>query len=574
MSLDIVPAWVEELLKQCARWNIIFIQLGEAYPSARRAIEPRMDDVISAVDYIAQPHREGKLRLVTDLEELSTAGAPTLGQLRDRVNSDRDAGGRVILLSRRPRSAFPTVPGSQVLLDAKLVTPPIYQVGASWRFGYELTQDGTPSDVVVETALRELGEVACAELDASIFEDGRDSRSLTSMSEQLQDALLGAGMITGSHHELEWCVADAQAVIRNALADVIAGMRRPQDALARVSEGCWVIERMVRQSLRARARALWGNNWSTELLGQDLAETAFRRALAGTYPSAEKLEDLRDPLEWLTLSETFSLLKNPALGSLGVNPSMWTLMSTELLPVKDRVERSQLMRKADIDTVHRWTDLLRQRLSMSGSRSPEETFALATTTQQDLLRTLRTDLAENPEFRGDVDKDVMSLVTATVRFLAHCLEERPSFTAAFSKEAAAPLERELQDGFKSHLDMSDLAGRSAIEVSGVAGGRADVVLYFNDGARYVTEVKRELSRATRDALETAFLSQTVAYQSANLPFGQLLVLDLTRDRDVGLERLDESIWIAHNKSDDGVVVASTVVAVVRGNRPTPSRRRK
>lgn len=573
MNAKVVADWLEELLQQCTRANVVFVQLGDAYPIAREAIAPRMDSVVTVTDYVADPNLQGNLRLVTQLEDLTEAGAPSLGRLRERVNADRDTGVRVVLLSRRPKIAFPSVPGSQILRDAKLVPPPLYLENESWSFGHEATAEGVPDHIVLERALRELGEVACADLDAVLFEDGRTSQKLRDLPEFLQDALIGAGMVTYSGGTLQWAISDAPTRVRTALGEVIAGMRRPQEDLARVASSCWVIERLIKQALRARARALWGERWRAELLGAKLSKEAFERAASGTYASAETLENLRDPLEWLSLAETLSLRSRPEIGSLGVRPSMWSLMGSELLPIKDRVERSQLMRRPDVDTTSRWEDLLSQRLTLSGSRSPDESFATVPTTQRDLLVKLRTDLALNPQLRGDVEKDLMSLALATVKFLAHTLDIRPAYTATFS-EGAVPLERTLQDAYKSFLDSSDLAGRSAVEVSSIGGGRADVVLYFNDGTRYVTEVKRELSAASRDALETAYLPQAVAYQSANVPFGQLLVLDLTARRDVGDERLDESIWVAHNRDKDGSILSSTVVAVVRGNRPTPSQRKQ
>jgi hypothetical protein len=573
MSADVHRPWLETLGLLTARWNIVFVHLGSAYPAAREAISPSVEHVISALDYLESPDLPGKVRLVTDLEALINPGAPSLGLLRERVVADRDSGAQIILLSRRPRIAFPTVPGSQVLWDAKLMAPPHYIINDELSFGEELTREGVPPDVVLESALRELGEVACASLDALIFEDGRESQSLVILEEATRDALLSAGMVVSQGQELKWSITEAQQTMRAALSNVLASMRHPQDDLVQVAKNCWVIERLVKQALRARAKALWGSHWCMELLSADFVTLALDRANHGTYPNADKLEDLRDPLEWLSLSETLQLREQSEVGSLGVNPTMWATMSTELLPVKDRVERSQLIRRKDSDTANRWVEVLSNRLVMSGSRSAVESFALAPDTQRELLNKLRHNLSENSNLHGDVEKDFLSLVLSTVKFIAHTLDTRPSYTAAFSDDDQAPLERALQDDFKAYLDMSDLAGRSAVEVSSIAGGRADVVLYLNEGKRYVTEVKRERVDASRKSLETAYLPQAVAYQSSNAPFGQLLVLDLTKGRDVAMERLDESIWVIHSRNDEGAVTASTVVAVVRGNRLTPSARK-
>lgn len=565
--------WVEGALQLCARWNIVFVQLGAAYPRAREALVPRMDDVLSVTEYLAKPELGSALRLVTDLEALLEPDAPTLGQLRERVNADRDAGSRVILLSRSPRIAFPTVPGSQVLLDAKLLAPPCYSVGDHDGFGAEVTSEGVPIDIVLAEALRELGEVACAELDALVFQDGREEHDFRSIGEPVRDALLSSGLLVPETNGHSWNFADAATLIPAALADVIAGMRRPHIELGQISAHCWTAERALKQALRARAKALWGKAWAIELLGNERADEAFARASVAAYASAETVVELRDPLEWLSLAETLDVLENANVGNLGVNQAMWAVMRSELLPVKDRLERSQLIRKSDVDIALKWARLLTQKLTMSGSRSHADYIATAPKTQRELLDKLKNDLDENSAFAGDAEKDFMSLIHSTVRFVAHVSDVRPSYTAQWAKDEDAPLEREVQDAFKAFLDSRDLAGRSAVEVSSIGGGRADVVLYFNDGTRYVTEVKRDFKRTARSDLEAAYLPQTVSYQTTNVPLGQLLILDLTDRRQASSERLDQSIWVTHSRDADGVVISSNVIAVVRGNRPTPSGRK-
>jgi len=574
MMEDVRSSWVDDLLQQCARWNIVFVQLGMAYPTTRQSVAPYMESVVSASDYISRGEIAGKLRLVTDVELLIEPGAPSLGQLRERVIADRDNGVQVVLMSRRPKIAFPIVPGSQVLRDAKLIQPPVYRSGECWQFGDEALTEGVPFEAVLEGALRELGEVACAELDAFLFEDGRGLQDLPSAMDPLLEALLGAGLAANTDRGCEWALTEGPSRVKTALANVVAGVKRPAESFGDVATNCWVSERLVKRAVRARARTLWGSDWRSELLGPELAEVALERAIVGSYAGADRLEDIRDPLEWLTLGEALTLRDSSEIGSLGINPQMWSLLRLELLPVKDRVERSQLIRRGDADIALRWAELLTQRLSTSGTRSPGDSVALVSGTQRQVFERLRGELAANSQLRGDIEKDFMSLVLATIKFLSHVLDSRPDYVASIPVGGTAPLERVLQDAFKAYLDMSDLAGRAAVEASKVGGGRADVVLYCNDGVRYVTEVKREFHDSTLQALEANYLPQTIAYQSANVPFGQLLVLDLTESRDVALDRLDQSIWVSHKRGAEDEVISSTLVAVVRGNRPFPSARKQ
>jgi hypothetical protein len=536
----------------------------------------RIDNVVEVEQYLADESQAGSMRLVDGVESLIDSAHTSLGRLRERVNRDRDNQVRVVLLSRRPRVAYPDVPGSSVLRDAKVMPPPRYGADDDHEveFGFEATEAGTPAEVVLAQAIRELGEAACAGLDALVYEDGEVVRELKSLDEPLQDALQSSGLVELTEGVLSWTLVDPWARVQKALADVIAGMRVPQADLAPAVSQCWAIERLVKHALRARARVLWADEWTFKLLDAEVRKSSFLRAGEGAYAGAEAFEELRDPLEWLTLTETLSVRMTSGVGTLGLSEPMWKKLASELLPVKDRIDRSQLLRKHDAATAHRWLALLSERLSTSGSRPMEEAIAASSASEKELLEQLRSELSKNPRLTGDIAKDCMALALATVRFLAHTLDTPQRYTSTFMSRKNAPKERQLQDAFKTFLDASDLAGRAAVEVSSIGAGRADVVLYLNDGARYVTEVKRDFTRTRRDEFETAYLSQSLAYQVANVPFSQLLILDLTADRDIQTERLEQSVWVTHRRDIDGAVLSTALVAVVRGNRPVPSARKR
>jgi hypothetical protein len=86
--------------------------------------------------------------------------------------------------------------------------------------------------------------------------------------------------------------------------------------------------------------------------------------------------------------------------------------------------------------------------------------------------------------------------------------------------------------------------------------------------RYLTEIKRELSDSTPKSLEGNYVRQAAEYGNTNVPFGQLLVLDLTPHPD-GAPRLDESVWLAQHRPSGAAKDRNVIVGVVAGNRPTP-----
>lgn len=146
--------------------------------------------------------------------------------------------------------------------------------------------------------------------------------------------------------------------------------------------------------------------------------------------------------------------------------------------------------------------------------------------------------------------------------------KKKDYRRLLKKGEKKPLEEELQQDYHQWLSTGPLAGLCAVEMSDVATGRADVLVAFGT-IRYLTEIKRHTVRADKAKLEAKYLQQAAEYGNTNVPFGQLLVLDLAPHPD-GAPRIDESVWVARHKPHGANLDRSVVVGVVAGNRPTPS----
>ncbi|CAN3130686.1 hypothetical protein ACNUDN_22435 [Mycobacterium sp. smrl_JER01] len=186
-----------------------------------------------------------------------------------------------------------------------------------------------------------------------------------------------------------------------------------------------------------------------------------------------------------------------------------------------------------------------------------------------LTAQLIRELGDNATFTGNAKSNFSLLVLNTVRFLTFVGDTKQTYTEPIAPGATPPPEADLQKHFHQFLSASELAGRVGMEHSSIAGGRADVITTFDGAQRFVTEVKRELSDASRSNVENSYLAQALEYQSTNQPLGQLLVLDLT-DHTAGTPHINESIWVTHRRNAAGTITSSAVVAIVRGNRPSPS----
>lgn len=134
---------------------------------------------------------------------------------------------------------------------------------------------------------------------------------------------------------------------------------------------------------------------------------------------------------------------------------------------------------------------------------------------------------------------VGQIVFFTLRFLQSCTDRAsPSDEMSaylYDRGAKLPRENVLQKHYIAML--SGWMGQMGVEVTGVSGGRCDVV--FSIGTeRFVVEVKREQADATPEALFRAYGAQTEEYQNASWRLGILLVLDLTREDGKGLHIRD------------------------------------
>ena len=192
-----------------------------------------------------------------------------------------------------------------------------------------------------------------------------------------------------------------------------------------------------------------------------------------------------------------------------------------------------------------------------------------------LLESLLGQLAESPEFTGDVRATFGLLLEQTLRFL---LSRADLTSATWGRSDAdyrraprgggrTPRESDLQRDYHQWLATGQLGGLVSVEATDVAMGRADVTTAFGP-VRYVTEVKRELRDSSRSGIEAAHLAQAAEYGCANVPFGQLLVLDLTA-HPRGTPRVDERVWLARHRPPRGGADRFVIVGVVTGNRSTP-----
>lgn len=193
-----------------------------------------------------------------------------------------------------------------------------------------------------------------------------------------------------------------------------------------------------------------------------------------------------------------------------------------------------------------------------------------------MRKRLLSRLHTNPSFVAEAAAVVTALLEATLTFMLDrydrggpILPGLENILRPLAKGELPPEEKEFQGEFFVWLANSpQFAGRVSLETPDVATGRVDVIVRVGD-VQVVTEIKRELKDASRSAIEEKYVSQASAYAGSNVPFSQLLVLDLT-DHSGGVPSLPDLAWVVEHRVSKEASPRHIVMGVVVGNRPTPS----
>ncbi|MFE6964314.1 hypothetical protein ACFVAJ_04315 [Agromyces sp. NPDC057679] len=311
---------------------------------------------------------------MTDLERCTDSSANVLGEVREQVLSLLDSDRMVCLISRTPRIAFRSVPGSSVLEDAALVTLPPLNDGevpqpttgrrpAGWPL--PAVAFGDPLSVgLLSEALAELGQGLVAALDHAIFEvNPKGTDGLRYLNSREVEGLRGAGLLQlDSDGSPRLTMPSSLKLLKEALSEHVSKTVTPVDRLPDVVSGLWLIERTLRAGVRAAAIAEYGDAWRTSSIG-GMKDEILRRAQLDTSVAAKSVNDLRDPLEWLTLGELLDIIRSDKFDQLGVEAAIWRKLQEQLVPIRNRLAHVRMLKASDPEIVQMWSSTIVSRLN-------------------------------------------------------------------------------------------------------------------------------------------------------------------------------------------------------------------
>lgn len=371
---EVQTHWLADLRARADRHSLVFLQLGAAFEPFRDSLSAGAFELESLTDYANDKSpRVGPIAIL-DVEMAGMSAPPvTMSVVRDRVNADIENGAKIVLVSRWPRIAFPDVPGSSILEDARFMHGPLLESSAATENPSHILpacrERGRDLTELLCEALTEVGIEVCASLDRALFESMLISgdEALSVLSAREFEALEGAGIARVVDQNRAWSVNQRLRELRESLAATLAAhVATPRDLHSAV-EGLWTIERSVRRAVRARAVEHWGAKWRQQVLNGDLGDRVLVRATESAYAAAKSLAELRDPLEWLTLGELLGIRERPEIGDLGVESYLWKQFAATILPIRNRLTHMRLLQPQDSTEVNKWRRVLDRKLTTDRS---------------------------------------------------------------------------------------------------------------------------------------------------------------------------------------------------------------
>ncbi|MGW1347445.1 hypothetical protein ACWCOV_40780 [Kribbella sp. NPDC002412] len=370
---DVVAARASLVARSLTRHRLVYLQIGAAFDPIRGEMFEKLHlEHVSAAGAIAaeSPPTSSPAIAIEGLEELvhPRSTNPTMGALREEVLARVEAGQSVCLVSRAPRCAFGSIPGSSLLEDCALVALPLLNESESpgphpnwsggWRIPAISSSDSGNVPNVLRKILQELGNGTLAALDHALFEiDPKSVNGIRFLDNRDLEALRCCGLIAVSDRGWELTIPEHLKVLKEELAYLLSKSTTPPIELNAVVSGLWYAERTIRLAVRKAALDKWGDQWRASVLG-GLASEALKRAQLDSSTAATKITELRDPLEWLTLGELLDIVRSEKFSNLGKDPLFWRKLQEQLVPIRNRLAHVRILKSTDEEVVTTWIAMI------------------------------------------------------------------------------------------------------------------------------------------------------------------------------------------------------------------------
>ncbi|SED45289.1 hypothetical protein [Tsukamurella tyrosinosolvens] len=363
-------SWFDGVARDARRYSIVFLHLGAAFASCRADLESTGAALVTVDDYLdgTSGCGEESLLIIDQIERCIENKKLRLGDLRSRVMTDVDENSkRIVLISSRARSAFPRTIGSDLLTNAKhCFIKSDSDQGTSPAENSISHPDWPAGDLeqLLIQCVNELSTGTVVDIGSLIWDLGLSpNETIENLTPVDVEALRSSGLIeVVDSGKPSWTISSRWKMFRSAVATAASTHATSSEWLSDAFVDLWFIERQVRNVFRTALIAKYANNWRSASVNGVSEEELVARAKRDAAPRAERVEDLRDPLEWLTTSELLDLREARSLGELGIEAFLWTKMRNEILPIRNRIAHMRIVSERDALTVSTWRKIVQKKL--------------------------------------------------------------------------------------------------------------------------------------------------------------------------------------------------------------------
>jgi hypothetical protein len=352
----------------------------------------RIDANPDSIAELIASDAEGEVLCIDDLRGLLNTDfcAEVLQRMRPALIEARHKGWRVLLVSTVPPDLYPALAGSSILVDASLVQGRPMDEGAAARYvrnlgvvdeisimnlvdhaggsralleafaSIELSvtsgnakksrAEATQKRVAGQT-FDEIGSSLCMWLEHWVFESGREELYESDIATNFLIALRSAGVLAPAKDDAFTIFPYRSRELWTAvLGDYLESVVEPPALWQELVSELFAFERELRSSIKSALV-------EAGMLESALApyrDRILELARRDSVPAAADLNDVRSPLDWLTLSDLLRVAQEFARPRMcGYAADRWDQISREMVPIRNRVAHMRLARQGDLEAVRR-----------------------------------------------------------------------------------------------------------------------------------------------------------------------------------------------------------------------------
>lgn len=359
--------WLEGLIRDATRYRLVFLHLGAAFVPLRGVLKSIDAMQIEASEFCQSEslgQDENALVVIDGVDRLRGSRRDSLGQLRERVISLADRNRSVVLVSSVAKDCYEQAVGSDIIADSRqhFVSVSVPEVDSLSCLPGRLESGG--DDSFLRACLEEIGFGALESVSQRLWEYSKSPmEAIDDLDPVAIQSLRGAGLIAIDGGKLKWTTNSAWKRFRLAVAEVASARVVPAVGLGDTFVDLWVLERAIRNRLRRELQDKRGSGWRSACIPAGLQSEVLERARKDAHPGADRVGELRDPLEWLSTSELLDLRETLKLGDLGMESYLWSKLRATIVPLRNRVSHMRLVDENDRREVATWKAIVVRKLA-------------------------------------------------------------------------------------------------------------------------------------------------------------------------------------------------------------------